>query len=54
MLILKPTCPVDYRLCNQTVTVYHPDGEKYIRTVHDRAFLDFRKKRYKPFHSSYQ
>jgi hypothetical protein len=43
MLILKPTCPVDYRMCNQTVTVYHQDGDKYIRTVHDRAFLDFRK-----------
>ena len=43
MLMLKPTCPVDYRLCNQTVTVYHQDGEKYIRTVYDRAFLDFRK-----------
>lgn len=43
MLIRKPTCPVDYRLCNQTVTVYHKDGDKYTRTVHDRAFLDFRK-----------
>lgn len=43
MLMLKPTCPVDYRMCNQTVTVYHQDGENYIRTVYDRAFLDFRK-----------
>lgn len=43
MLMLKPTCPVDYRLCNQTVTVYHQDGERYIRTVHEKAFLDFRK-----------
>ena len=37
------TCPVNYSLCNQTVTVYHKDGDKYTRTVHDRAFLDFRK-----------
>ena len=43
MLMLKPTCPVDYRMCNQTVTVYHQDGENYIRTVYDHAFLDFRK-----------
>ena len=44
MLILKPTCPVDYRLCNQTVTVYHQEeGEKYIRKVYNNAFLDFRK-----------
>ena len=43
MLILKSTCPVDYRLCNQTVTVYHQDGVNYIRTVYDHAFLDFRK-----------
>lgn len=41
--MLKPTCPVDYRLCNQTVTVYHKDGDKYIRKVHKNAFLDFRK-----------
>lgn len=43
MLMRKPACPVDYRLCNQTVTVYHKDGDKYTRTVYDRAFLDFRK-----------
>lgn len=43
MLMLKPTCPVDYRLCNQTVTVYHQEEEKYIRTVHHNAYLDFRK-----------
>lgn len=41
--MLKPTCPVDYRLCNQTVTVYHKDGDEYTRTVHKNAFLDFRK-----------
>ena len=43
MLMRKPGCPVDYRLCNQTVTVYHKDGDTITRTVHDRAFLDLRK-----------
>ena len=43
MLMRKNTCPVDYRMCNQTVTVYHKDGDSYIRTVYDRAYLDFRK-----------
>lgn len=35
--------PIDYSLCNQTVTVYHKDGEAYTRTVYRNAFLDFRK-----------
>ena len=44
MATIKPrTSPVDYRLCNQTVTVYHKDGETYTRTVHTNAFLDFKK-----------
>lgn len=43
MLMRRPACPVDYSLCNQTVTVYHQEDGKYIRTVHERAFLDFRK-----------
>ena len=43
MLMRQNACPVNYSLCNQTVTVYHKDGDKYTRTVHDRAFLDFRK-----------
>lgn len=30
-------------MCNQTVTVYHKDGDKYIRTVYERAFLDYKK-----------
>lgn len=35
---------VDYRLCNQTVTVYHWDGgAEYTRKVFHNAFLDFRK-----------
>ena len=36
-------CPLDYRLCNQTVTVYHRDGDKVTRTGYDNAFLDFKK-----------
>lgn len=36
---------VDYSKCNQTVTVYHREGETYTRTVYTRAFLDFRKTR---------
>ena len=36
--------PVDYRLCNQTVTIYHKDGETYTRRViKEGAFLDMRK-----------
>lgn len=41
--IKRRSCPVDYRLCNQTVTVYHKDGDTITRTVFERAFLDFRK-----------
>lgn len=42
--IKRRACPVDYGLCNQTVTVYHWDGQSaFTRTVHTRAFLDFRK-----------
>ena len=41
--IKRRTCPVDYRLCNKTVTVYHKDGDTYTRTVYERAFLDFKK-----------
>ena len=45
MLMLRPTCPVDYSLCNQTVTIYHWDGkETYTRKViEEGAFLDFKK-----------
>ena len=37
--------PVDYRLCDQTVTVYHWDGgDTYTRRVIEKgAFLDFKK-----------
>lgn len=42
--MLKPTCPVDYRLCNQAVTIYHWDGgTTYTRKVVHNAFLDFKK-----------
>lgn len=43
MLMRKPACPVDYRLCKQIVTVYHKGEDSYTRTVHNNAFLDFRK-----------
>ena len=41
--IKRRTSPVDYRLCNQTVTVYHKECDSYTRTVYDKAFLDYRK-----------
>lgn len=42
----KRDCPVDYRMCDQTVTVYHWDGKSaYTRRVIQNAFLDFRKTR---------
>ena len=44
MLMLRPTCPVGYSLCNQTVTIYHWDkAETYTRKVINNAFLDFKK-----------
>lgn len=43
MLSARYNCPINYQLCNQTVTVYHKDGDKYLRTVYNRAFLDFKK-----------
>lgn len=43
MLSIKRACPVDYRLCNQTVTVYHRDGDTYTRRVFSNAFFDFKK-----------
>ena len=43
--IRRRTSLVDYRLCNQTVTVYHWDGkDTYSRKViKEGAFLDFKK-----------
>lgn len=43
MLSVRRACPVDYRLCNQTVTVYHRDGDTYTSRVFNNAFLDFKK-----------
>lgn len=45
MLSVQRRFPLDYSKCNQTVTVYHKDGETFTRTVHRNAFLDFRKTR---------
>ncbi len=46
MLCVKPRAtPVDYSKCNQTVTIYHKDGDIFTQTVHTNAFLDFRKTR---------
>lgn len=42
--IKRRGCPVDYRMCNQTVTIYHKDGDAYTRKVIEKgAFLDFKK-----------
>lgn len=43
MLSVRRACPVDYRLCNQTVTVYHRDGDSYTSRVFDNAFFDSKK-----------
>lgn len=43
MLSIRRTCPVDYRLCTQTITVYHREGDIYSRRVFKNAFFDFKK-----------
>ena len=43
MLYLRKRAPVDYAKCNQTITVYHRNGDTITRTVYNRAFLDFKK-----------
>ena len=43
MLTVRRKAPVDYRLCTQTVTVYHQNGDTFTRTVHKNAFFDFKK-----------
>lgn len=43
MLSIRRRSPVNYRLCNQTVTVYHKDGDSYSRRVFDNAFFEFKK-----------
>lgn len=41
--IKRHASPVDYSLCNQTVTIYHWNGERAIRKIVHNAFLDFKK-----------
>lgn len=43
--VKRRQCPVDYGLCNQTVTVYHWDGKEEVtrRVIEKGAFLDFKK-----------
>lgn len=42
--VRKSTCPLDYSLCNQIVTVYHKNETgSYTRTEFKNAFLDFKK-----------
>lgn len=43
MLCVRNRPPVDYSKCNQTVTIYHNEGGTYTRTVHRKAFIDFKK-----------
>lgn len=43
MRVRRNTCPVDYSLCDQTVTVYHKVDDTYTRTVYVNAYLDERK-----------
>ena len=43
MLALRKKCPINYDLCNQTVTVYHKDGDSITRTVHSNAFFEHKK-----------
>ena len=48
MLIARNACPINYDLlCKQEVTVYRKEekygGVLYHRTVHKKAFLDFKK-----------
>lgn len=44
MLMLRKIHPIDYsRLCKQTVTVYHKDGDIVTQATYGNAFLEFRK-----------
>lgn len=44
MFITMNRCPINYDiLCNQTVTVYHKDGDSICRKIYEKAFLDFKK-----------
>lgn len=44
MVAIKPfNSPLDYSLCDQTVTIYRRNGDEIERIEVERAFLDFRK-----------
>ena len=43
VVIGKKKRPVSYAMCNQTVTVYHKEGDTVTRTVHKNAFFDHKK-----------
>lgn len=44
VLFMRKANPINYDLlCRQTVTVYRKEDDKYTRTVHTKAFLDFKK-----------
>lgn len=43
MLSVQSRTPVNYSLCNQTVTIYHKDGDSYTCKILRNAFLDFKK-----------
>lgn len=43
MISVRRKSPVDYRLCNQTVTIYHREGKTYSQKVINNAFFDFKK-----------
>lgn len=45
MLCVRQRSPVDYSKCNQTVTIYHKDGDVYTQQTITNAFLDYRKTR---------
>ena len=43
-------CPMDYALCRDTVTVYHPTELEIIRTVYPNAFLQIQDKQIESSH----
>ena len=43
MLFRRKCCPIDYRMCNQIVTVYHKDGDTVTCAVHTNAFFEHKK-----------
>lgn len=46
VVVKRPNSPLNYSLCNQTVTVYradNADGFKCTKKVYKNAFLDFKK-----------